>query len=183
MFGFYELRLPSALESSVANASNRFKGGRFAGVFVMGALSALIVSPCVAAPLAGALLYIGQTHNVVLGGVALFALSLGMGVPLLLLGASAATVLPKAGPWMNSVQNFFGVVMLGMAVWIVSPVIPIALQLALWAVLLIVPAIYLHALDSLPPHADTWWEILERHRHHHAAGRHRAVGRSPFRQH
>jgi len=156
MFGFYELRLPSALESRMADASNRFKGGRFAGVFIMGALSALIVSPCVAAPLAGALLYIGQTHNVVLGGVALFALSLGMGVPLLLLGASAATVLPKAGPWMKSVQNFFGVVMLGMAVWIVSPVIPASLQLALWAALLIVPAIYLHALDSLPLHAGTW---------------------------
>jgi len=156
MFGFYELRLPIALESRMADVSNRFKGGHFAGVFLMGALSALIVSPCVAAPLAGALLYIGQTHNVVLGGVALFALSMGMGVPLLLLGASAGTVLPKAGAWMKSVQNFFGVMMLGMAIWLISPVIPAALELALWGTLLIVPAIYLHALDSLPAHVGKW---------------------------
>jgi thiol:disulfide interchange protein DsbD len=151
MFGLYELRLPSGLESSMVNLSNRFKGGRFAGVFAMGALSALIVSPCVAAPLAGALLYIGQTHDVLLGAVALFALSLGMGMPLLALGASAGALLPKAGAWMNDVRNFFGVVMLGMAVWLIGPVIPAQLQLGLWAALLIVPAIYMHALDSLPP--------------------------------
>lgn len=156
MFGFYELRLPGALGDRVAEASNRIKGGHFMGVFLMGVLSALIVSPCVAAPLAGALLYIGQSHDVVLGGVALFALSMGMGVPLLLLGASAGTIMPKAGPWMGSVQNFFGVVMLGMAIWIISPVIPSALQSALWGVLLIIPSIYLHALDGLPPRASHW---------------------------
>lgn len=156
MFGFYELRLPSTLESRVADATNRIKGGRFAGVFVMGALSALIVSPCVAAPLAGALLYIGQTHDVVLGGVALFALSIGMGVPLLLVGASAGALLPKAGAWMNAVSNLFGVIMLGMAVWLIGPVIPPALQMALYATLLIVSAIYLHALDSLPQHTHKW---------------------------
>lgn len=150
MFGLYELRLPSGLESSMVNLSNRFKGGRFAGVFAMGALSALIVSPCVAAPLAGALLYIGQTHDVLLGAVALFALSLGMGMPLLALGASAGALLPRAGAWMNDVRNFFGVVMLGMAIWLIGPVIPAPLQLGLWAALLIVPAIYMHALDSLP---------------------------------
>ncbi len=156
MFGFYELQLPSGLESRVVNTTNRIKGGRFAGVFVMGALSALIVSPCVAAPLAGALLYIGQTHDVVLGGVALFALSIGMGVPLLLVGASAGALLPKAGAWMNAVRNLFGVIMLGMAVWLIGPVIPAALQMALYAALLIVSAIYLHALDSLPPRATAW---------------------------
>lgn len=156
MFGFYELKLPDALQNSLVNLSNRFKGGRFAGVFAMGVLSALIVSPCVAAPLAGALLYIGQTHDVLLGGVALFALSIGMGVPLLILGASAGAILPKAGAWMNGVRNFFGVVMLGMAIWLIGPVIPVQLQMGLYALLLIISAMYLHALDKLPPHASGW---------------------------
>jgi thiol:disulfide interchange protein DsbD len=141
------------------NTTNRIKGGRFISVFVMGALSALIMSPCVAAPLAGALLYIGQTHDVVLGGVALFALSLGMGVPLLVLGASAGAILPKSGPWMNAVRNLFGVVMLGMAVWLIGPVIPAPLQLGLWSALLIVLAIYMHALDGLPPYSGAWAKL------------------------
>jgi len=153
MFGFYELRLPSGLESRIAETTNRIKGGRFLGVFAMGALSALIVSPCVAAPLAGALLYIGQTHDVVLGGAALFTMALGMGVPLLAVGLSAGTLLPKAGSWMTTVQNIFGVLMLGVAIWLISPVIPPALVLGLWAALLIGSAIFLRALDSLPPHA------------------------------
>ncbi len=154
MFGFYELQLPSALETKLIKTSNKFKGGKFLGVFVMGALSALIVSPCVAAPLAGALIYISQSQNVVLGGTALFALSLGMGVPLLLIGASAGKLLPKTGDWMNTVRNFFGVLMLAMSVWLISPVIPASVQLALWAALLIVTAVYLNALDSLPTHAN-----------------------------
>jgi thioredoxin:protein disulfide reductase len=156
MFGLYELQLPSAFESRVANMTNRIKGGHFFGVFLMGALSALILSPCVAAPLAAALLYISQTHDVLLGGVALFALSMGMGVPLLLLGASAGSLLPKAGAWMNAVRNFFGVVMLAMALWLVSPLLPVVLQLVLWAALLIVPAIYMHALDALPAGHHKW---------------------------
>jgi thiol:disulfide interchange protein DsbD len=154
MFGFYELQLPSTLETKLIKTSNKFKGGQFLGVFVMGALSALIVSPCVAAPLAGALIYIGQSQNVVLGGTALFALSLGMGVPLLLIGASAGKLLPKTGNWMNTVRNFFGVLMLAMAVWLISPVIPVSVQLALWAALLIVTAVFLNALDNLPTHAN-----------------------------
>lgn len=124
MFGLYELRLPSRIETRMANMANNIKGGQCLGVFSMGALSALIVSPCVAAPLAGALIYISQTHDVVLGGVALFSLSIGMGVPLLLIGASAGHILPKAGPWMTTVRNFFGVLMLAVAVWIVLPIIP-----------------------------------------------------------
>ncbi len=150
MFGFYELRLPHAIEERMVNTTNKLKGGQFLGVFLMGVLSALIVSPCVAAPLAGALLYISQTHDVVLGGLALFCLSLGMGVPLLLIGASAGHVLPKAGTWMTAVRNFFGVVMLAVAIYLVSPVIPNALQMLLWAALFIIPAMYLHALDPLP---------------------------------
>ncbi len=124
MFGFYELKLPAVLENKILGASQKFKGGEFLGVFVMGVLSALIVSPCVAAPLAGALIYIGQTHNVLLGGVGLFALAIGMGVPLLLIGASAGSLLPKAGSWMTIVRNFFGVLMLAMAVYLVWPVLP-----------------------------------------------------------
>lgn len=161
MFGFYELRLPSNLESRMVNVANGIKGGQFIGVFTMGALSALIVSPCVAAPLAGALIYISQTHDVLLGGVALFALSIGMGVPLLLIGASAGHVLPKAGIWMTTVRNFFGVLMLGVAIYMISPLIPLNLQLLLWAALLIIPAIYLHALDPLPADSSAISRLLK----------------------
>lgn len=161
MFGFYELKLPASFETRMVNASNRIKGGHFLGVFIMGALSALIVSPCVAAPLAGALLYISQTQDVVLGGTALFAMSIGMGVPLLMVGASAGTLLPKTGPWMNTVRNFFGILMLGMAVYLISPLIPVALQMGLWAALLIIPAIFMHALDGLPPHANAWMKFAK----------------------
>lgn len=150
MFGFYEISLPNALESRLVKVSNRIKGGRFIGVFAMGALASLIVSPCVAAPLAGTLLYISQTQDIVLGGTALFALAMGMGVPLLLIGASAGTLLPKTGPWMTAIRNFFGVVMLGMAIWLISSLIPSGVAMALWAALLIVTAIYMHALDGLP---------------------------------
>ena len=124
MFGFYELKLPAVVENKILNFSNKLKGGEWLGVFIMGVLSALIVSPCVAAPLAGALIYIGQTHNVLLGGVGLFALAIGMGVPLLLIGASAGSLLPKAGGWMTVVRNLFGVVMLAVAAYIVWPVLP-----------------------------------------------------------
>jgi thioredoxin:protein disulfide reductase len=127
MFGFYELKLPSAFENKILNFSNKLKGGEFLGVFIMGVISALIVSPCVAAPLAGALVYIGQTQNVLLGGVGLFALALGMGVPLLLIGASAGSILPKAGGWMTTVRNLFGVLMLAMAAYIVWPILPNAI--------------------------------------------------------
>jgi thiol:disulfide interchange protein DsbD len=153
MFGFYELQLPVALQSRLAELTNRLPGGQFAGVFSMGILSALIVGPCVAAPLAGALLYISQSRDVVMGGSALFAMALGMGVPLLALGASAGELVPKAGPWMETVKRFFGVVMLAMAVYIVSPFIPVVVQMLAWATLLMVTAIYLRALDPLPPGA------------------------------
>ncbi len=150
MFGLYELRLPAALQNRLSATSGRMRGGRALGVFLMGVLSAIIVGPCVAAPLAGALLYIGQTHDVLLGGVALFSMAIGMGVPLLLIGASAGSLLPKSGPWTIAVQRVFGVVMLGLALYMLTPVIPVVAQQLLWAALLIVPAIYLHALDPLP---------------------------------
>jgi len=150
MFGFYELQMPSIIQNRFNDASNRIKGGSAAGVFAMGALSAVIVGPCVAAPLAGALLYISQTHDMVLGGSALFSLALGMGAPLLLVGVSAGALLPKAGGWMEAVKSFFGVLLLGMAIWLISPVISPAVHMLLWAGLLIVSAIYLRAIDPLP---------------------------------
>jgi thiol:disulfide interchange protein DsbD len=153
MYGFYDLQLPVALQSRLADASNRFHGGEAAGVVAMGVLSALILGPCVAAPLAGALLYISQSRDVVLGGSALFAMALGMGVPLLAVGASAGALLPKAGPWMETVKRFFGTLLLGVAIFLISPFIPVPAQMFLWAVLLTVTAIVLRALDPLPAHA------------------------------
>ncbi len=159
MFGFYQLQLPAALQSRLTDTSNKLHGGHLGGVFVMGALSAIIVSPCIAAPMAGALLYIGQTHDAVLGGVALFALALGMGLPLLLLGASAGALLPKAGAWMEAVQRFFGVLLLAVAIWLISSLIPLGVQMLLWAALLVLSAIYMQALDALPHNASGWHKL------------------------
>lgn len=156
MFGFYELQLPVALQSKLSEESGHLQGGRGVGVFLMGALSALIVGPCVAAPLAGALLYIGQTGDAVLGGSALFAMALGMGAPLIAVGVAGGSLLPKTGPWMENVKKAFGVLLLATAVWLVSPVVPAVAAMLAWAALLIIPAIYLHALDPLPAHAGGW---------------------------
>lgn len=150
MFGFYELQIPGSLQNKLSAEAGHLRGGHISGVFGMGALSALIVGPCVAAPLAGALLYISQTRDVVLGGSALFVMALGMGVPLLLLGASAGALLPKAGAWMESIKQFFGVLLLAVAIWLISPVITEVVHMLLWAALLIISAIYLHAIDPLP---------------------------------
>jgi thiol:disulfide interchange protein DsbD len=156
MFGFYELQLPTALQSKLSEESGHLQGGRGIGVFAMGALSALIVGPCVAAPLAGALLYIGQTGDAVLGGTALFVMALGMGAPLIAVGAAGGSLLPKTGPWMEGVKKGFGVLLLATAVWLLTPVVPPVVPMLAWAALLIVPAIYLHAVDPLPPHARGW---------------------------
>ena len=154
MFGFYELQMPSSLQTRLSGSADSLKPGSLFGVFVMGAVSALIVGPCVAAPLAGALLYIGKTGNALLGGAALFVMALGMGVPLLLVGLSAGSLLPRAGAWMEGVKKVFGVLLLATAVYLVSPVIPPAVRMLAWALLLIVPAMFLHALDPLPPAAS-----------------------------
>jgi thiol:disulfide interchange protein DsbD len=151
MFGVYELQLPSRLTGGLSNASQRLPTGRFAGVFVMGGVSALIVSPCVAAPLAGALVYLSQTRDVVLGGSALFALAGGMSVPLLLLGASAGALLPRVGAWMDGIKHFFGMLLLGVALWTVQPVLPAVLAQALWGALLIGTAAMLGLFQ--PAHA------------------------------
>ncbi|WP_292038454.1 protein-disulfide reductase DsbD [Massilia sp. UBA6681] len=143
MFGFYELQMPAALQTRLANTAGRQSGGKLAGVFAMGAISALIVGPCVAAPLAGALVYISQTRDVVIGGAALFAMAVGMSIPLLLVGVSAGSLLPRAGAWMESVKRLFGVLMLAMALWLVSPVLPPIVQMLGWAALLFGYGFYL----------------------------------------
>ena len=125
----------------------------------MGALSSLIVGPCVAAPLAGALIFIGQSGSAILGGSALFAMGLGMGVPLLLLGASAGKLLPKAGAWLYSTKAVFGVIMLAVAVWMLSRILPPAITILLWAMLLIIPAIYLNAIEPLPESSSGWRKL------------------------
>jgi len=124
MFGVYELQMPNAIQSRLNAGASRLPGGKHAGVFMMGGVSALIVGPCVAAPLAGALVFISQTRDVLIGGLALFSLAAGMSVPLLLVGVSAGSLLPRAGAWMVRVKQFFGVLLLAVAVWIVSPVLP-----------------------------------------------------------
>ncbi|WP_455153183.1 protein-disulfide reductase DsbD [Cupriavidus basilensis] len=150
MFGLYDLQLPSSLQSALARVSSRIPGGHATGVFLMGALSAVIVGPCVAAPLAGALLYISQTRDAVLGGAALFSMAVGMGVPLMLVGATAGTLLRRAGPWTESLKRVFGVTMLAVAIYLLSPVIPLVAQQLLWAALLIISAMFVHAIDPLP---------------------------------
>ncbi len=133
MFGVFELQMPSFIQNSSVGWSNKLKGGSNIGVFIMGGLSALILGPCVAAPLAGALVYISQTKDLVIGGTALFFMGLGMGVPLLLVGMSAGSVLPRPGAWMEMVKHVFGIILVGTAVWIISPVIGVQVQMLLWA--------------------------------------------------
>jgi thioredoxin:protein disulfide reductase len=153
MFGVFDLQMPSFIQNRLTVTSNRLPGGKFAGVFVMGGLSALIVGPCVAAPLAGALVFISQTKNVVIGGLALFSLAMGMSVPLLLVGVSAGSLLPRAGAWMVGVKTFFGVMLLGVALWIVSPVLPGAAVMLILGAGLLVGAVYLKLFDRLNENA------------------------------
>ncbi len=154
MFGFHEIQLPSFLHHRLSAAHRRLEGGKVVSVAAMGVLSAVIMSPCVAAPLAGALLYISQTRDVVLGGSALFIMALGMGAPLVAVGVSEGALLPKSGPWMKTVKKFFGTLLLAVAIWIVSPVIAPMIQMLAWAALLIVSAMFLRAIDPLPADAS-----------------------------
>ena len=145
MFGFYELKLPDSLVTKVSSGSNR---GGYVGVAIMGFLSALIVGPCVAAPLAGALVYIGQTGDAVLGGMALFAMSIGMGLPLIVVGVSAGKFMPRPGVWMTMVSAIFGVMMLGVSIWMLERVVDEYVTMLLYAILGIGFAIYLGALEK-----------------------------------
>ncbi len=159
MFGLFELQLPSALQSRLAAVSGRQKGGTLVGTFVMGALSALIVTACVAPPLVAALAVIGQTGDVLRGSLALFSLSIGMGAPLLLVGASAGKLLPKAGPWMVAVKGAFGFVMLGLAIYILERLLPGPLVLALYAILVFMAGVFLGALTPLTPESGAGRKI------------------------
>ncbi len=148
MFGFYELQMPSSVQTWLSRNSDKQKGGSYVGVAVMGFLSALIVGPCMAAPLAGALIYIGQTGDPVMGGLALFSLSIGMGIPLILIGTSAAKYMPRAGLWMESVKAGFGVVLLLMAVWMLDRIVPIEVTMALMALILIITSVFMGVFES-----------------------------------
>ncbi|MES9870223.1 MAG: protein-disulfide reductase DsbD [Sedimenticola sp.] len=156
MFGFYDLQLPSKWQSRLTEASNKQKGGSLVGVAIMGLLSALIVGPCVAPPLFGALIYIGQTGDAVLGGMALYALSMGMGAPLLAIGTSAGKLLPRAGSWMDTVKAVFGVGLLAVAIVMLERILPAAVAMLLWGALLIASAVYMGALQQLPVEASGW---------------------------
>lgn len=161
MFGLYELQLPQGLQNRLHQISHQQKGGKLAGVALMGLLSGLIVGPCLAPPLAGALIFIGQQGDPILGASALFALSMGMGLPLLAIGTSAGSLLPKAGAWMDGIKAVFGVLMLGLAIWLLERIIPGWIALLLWGSLLIISAIYLGALNTLSL-SSTGWEKLSK---------------------
>ncbi len=161
MFGFYELQLPERWRQQLTEPGAHRRGGNYLGVAGMGVLSALIVSPCVAPPLLGVLTVIAGAGDVVLGGGALFVLSLGMGAPLLLLGASAGRLLPRAGPWMEQIQIVFGVVLLAMALWLLERILPPAVTMLAWAVLLIVCATYMGAFHTVETLASGWRIIVK----------------------
>ncbi|MGA9851968.1 MAG: protein-disulfide reductase DsbD [Gammaproteobacteria bacterium] len=148
MFGLYELQMPGAIQTRLVGLSNTQKGGAFVGVGIMGVLSALIVGPCITAPLVAALLVIGQSGDPVRGGLSLFALGIGMGIPLLIVGTSAGRLVPKAGPWMNAVKYVLGVILLGVAIWFLSRILPGPLTLVLWAALAIICGVYLLLLET-----------------------------------
>lgn len=161
MFGLYQLQLPAGLQTWLTGVSAKQKSGSLYGVAVMGLLSALIVGPCLAAPLAAALIVIGQSGDALLGGAALFVLSLGMGAPLILIGASLGRWLPTAGAWMNTLKSVFGVLLLALAIWMLSRILPAQGTLALWALLLIVSSVYMGALTRLYPDASGWRKLWQ----------------------
>ena len=163
MFGFYELQLPTALQNRLTRASNQQKAGSLTGVAIMGALSALIVGPCVAPPLAAAILYIAERQDPVFGGLALFALSIGMGIPLVIFGTAAGKLIPRAGAWMNAVKAVFGVAFLGLAIWMLSRILDPVWIMLMTGVLLIACAVYMGALERIAEGASGWrrlWKAL-----------------------
>lgn len=160
MFDVYQLQMPSFIQEKLNSTSNNLTSGSFISVFVMGALSALVVGPCVAAPLAGALVYISKSRDVLTGGLALFSMAIGMSVPLLLTGLSAGSLLPRVGKWMEGVKYFFGFLLIGVALWMVEPVMPEWLQMLAWGVLFLVIAAFM--------------DIVEVTQAHHTAHRHPA---------
>lgn len=161
MFGFYEIKMPSFIQNRVNKKTGEAQAQGVFGIAIMGFLSALIVGPCVAAPLAGALIYISQSGDALLGGAALFVMSLGMGVPLLLIGTTAGRYMPRPGMWMQNITSFFGVMLLGVAIWMLSRIIPSFVSMSLWAILIISSSIYFGALESFHEHTKGWQKILK----------------------
>lgn len=162
MFGFYELQMPQAIQTKLVNVSNQQQSGTLIGVAIMGFLSALVVGPCVAAPLAGVLIYISQTKDALLGFFALFFMGLGMGALLLVVGTSAGKFVPQAGAWMNQVKYFFGILLLAMAIWMLDErLISASFKMLLWAALLIISAVYMGVLQYLPQKATNWHKLLK----------------------
>ncbi|MDP4546568.1 protein-disulfide reductase DsbD [Marinobacter sp. MDS2] len=151
MFDLFEIQLPRFIREPLNDASQRLTGGRVLGIFGIGALSALVVSPCVSAPLAGSLLYISTTQDAVIGGVALLSLGLGMGVPLILVAVGGRKLLPSSGRWMTTVKHFYGVMLLAVAIWLVERLIPAWTGLTLWGLLITVTAVQLGAFDAAKP--------------------------------
>ncbi|WP_428086733.1 protein-disulfide reductase DsbD [Candidatus Thioglobus sp.] len=160
MFGYFEIQLPARLQNKIANMSNKQEGGHLIGVAIMGFLSALIVGPCVAPPLAGALIYIGQTGDAVLGGLSLFVMSLGMGVPLILIGAGVSK-LPRSGGWMDKVKYVFGILMLAVAIYLLERIIPAIATLALWAAIFSIAPIAMGVFKKLDNAAGAWQRIFK----------------------
>jgi thiol:disulfide interchange protein DsbD len=149
MFGAYDMQMPSGIQSRLTNISGNQRSGTMIGAFVMGALSALVVSACVAPALIAALTVMAQTGDMVRGGLALFAMSLGMGAPLLAVGAAQGKLLPKSGPWMIAIKGAFGFMMLGLAVWMLSRILPGTITMALWATLVFIGGVFMGGLTSL----------------------------------
>ena len=161
MFGFYEIQMPNFIQSKLSKTSDNAKSSGVLGVAIMGFLSALIVGPCVAAPLAGALVYIGQSGDALLGGAALFVMSIGMGIPLLIIGAGAGKFMPKPGKWMDNIKAVFGVLMLAVAIWMLDRILPPQITMLLWMALLLISSIYMGALESQGKDASGWLKLLK----------------------
>ena len=161
MFGFYEIQMPSFIQSKLSKKSDNTKKGGILGVAIMGFLSALIVGPCVAAPLAGALVYIGQSGDALLGGSALFVMSLGMGVPLLIIGAGAGKFMPRPGAWMDNVKAVFGVLMLAVAIYMLSRILDAKVTMFLWTALLLITSVYMGALEPLAKGVNGWFKFFK----------------------
>src|SRR6056297_2435639 len=161
MFGFYNLQMPASLQAKLTEISNRQSGGNLIGAGIMGFLSAIIVGPCVTAPLIGILIFISQTGDAVLGGSVLFALSIGMGLPLLAIGIGLGHWLPRAGGWMESVKAVFGVGLLALAIWMLERIVPGAVTMLLWGALAIASGVYLGALTRLAPDANGWRKLWQ----------------------
>jgi thiol:disulfide interchange protein DsbD len=150
LFGAFQFQMPTAIQTRLSNLANQQKAGTFVGTAIIGALTAAIVTTCVAPVLVGALVVIGQTGDVARGGGALFAMSIGMGTPLLAVGASAGYLLPKAGPWMNTIKAGFGIIMLGFAIYLLGRFLPPTPTLFLWALLVFFTGVFIGAFDPLP---------------------------------